>query len=1244
MSSFSGSNSTSPLSNPASETLQLYSVVLGDELEIEGEGGESLRITSKILKDGITEKHTRYLNLKREAVLLYYTIATNVDVTKLWNVGVVYGSGSTQKTEEYPLYSEQDAFKFQRLVTGYTPHRRFKAVTAYALEKHYLTPWKRATEITFTGEVQLWDSAQPKPQNTQVLPLQATRDGYSAGGKTRSIASLPSNLSGASILSDDKSRAVTVTRAKAPPLLVQFTESEMSNSKELYQMIRVDITNLQYRDSPTNPKRLKLITNSKREFEIYTLATQQVGSWNLCHLRPGVYSKHFKRHKCDELTLDFEDEHDVLHFKEGITRLRCFALSVSLDIPPDSRGTSTSGAALPEAHSVVDESSLLNQNPRLDDDGIAEIMQEQSTRLRDILSPPTSDQPRVTTSFTDEASDDELYSQKVDDEERHTVDELNHQGFSGIASRTLKSAIASGELEHVKTVLDHQFDAAAQGNFEWLSEFRDHGYSTNEIAQFLVDEETDSPWILLEPRTLPRKPIIPNHHQPFCVHTGGKGSEQDANVVPGASSIERDDQMSSTSKDESYIQELCGLAGIVPSNRDLSSWLGSVRFEEEDNVLTASASFQACLLHRSKLTTGSKSTPQVAVPHNTRPETEKTCRKALENLCYGIGLAQRKGLCCDSFTFLYLDSKGPDHKAVELHRVEIAALIELRSNLTLYTEDVLQSQNLQSIMMADLTRLKMILPKTMLFNFTSDGPMDVVHLTSLAIQLLCLAFSSYLKAHIGPLRPFFVDTPVHTIRLFGSHDFESRGPHLTASLCKFTCLHNMLQSPVLVFGESGKAGDVLGSYDVLACPEDLVDTWGPGQFVTSSIEGEAVMGKLTAIMIGGGVIKPTSSTTERKKILHWSNEVDPRHDSPVRFTPTEKIIVSGVVEVNKTCRSKIDERWASFIASLVNLGTTSSYWQFTEFQAGLALVGQQFAGGQLQFNKTWTWHPGNSWKRQFLGLLSEELPFRELDRPWGLQVSACTGVARRVPLRVLLADVMPAFAESLAMPSKDWVILQSGIIQALQNGTDNLKQWYDQLDDLPNGQELQTLARRLIMYILLVLRDTGIDREQKIFRIACPQDHTTGGPITMCLPVPCERANLWAQILTDTEYCATFACMTTLCLESQEHKCQRTTPWHCPSLHTAVQQIRSHKEPILVPPKAWSLEINTMYWIGSPESGLQAKVVKPANSTALRLQISKSRIPQKMRARLRAMSRKMDRLRERQIDTWPAEDVLVLSQ
>jgi hypothetical protein len=446
---------------------------------------------------------------------------------------------------------------------------------------------------------------------------------------------------------------------------------------------------------------------------------------------------------------------------------------------------------------------------------------------------------------------------------------------------------------------------------------------------------------------------------------------------------------------------------------------------------------------------------------------------------------------------------------------------------------------------------------------------------------------------------------------------------------------------VLVFKDcvySGKGKQT--SYDLLASPEDLVDTWGPGQFVTSGADEH--MPNLSAVLIGGGVVKPVA---EHSKNLHWSNDVDPRHSFSVRFLANEKTIISGVVKVNTKCQAKQSERWALFMSSLENLGTSPDYWQFTEFQAGVAVMGQKFAGGQLQFNKTWTWHPGNSCKSRVLSSISEALPFSELDRPWGLQVSTCTGVARRVPLRVLLADVMPSFAQNLALPP-GWTTLQEReIITALQKG--DLKKWYNELYDLPNFQELQTLVWRLIKYILLVLRDTGVDREHKTFRIACAQDYTSREPITMCLPIRCENSSLWAKILTDSEHCATFAYMTPICLESEEHKCQKTNPWHCPSLDTAVYQLRASNEAITVPSQAWNLQANTLYWIGKPESGLQARAMRSADSPVLRLYISKSGIPQKTRARLGTMSKlfgpRVDRLRERQTESWPAEDVLILS-
>jgi hypothetical protein len=71
-----------------------------------------------------------------------------------------------------------------------------------------------------------------------------------------------------------------------------------------------------------------------------------------------------------------------------------------------------------------------------------------------------------------------------------------------------------------------------------------------------------------------------------------------------------------------------------------------------------------------------------------------------------------------------------------------------------------------------------------------------------------------------------------------------------------------------------------------------------------------------------------------------------------------------------------------------------------------------------------------------------------------------------------------------------------------------LKQWYYELCNLPNFQDLQILTQRLIRYILLVLRDTEIDRDHKTFLIACPQGCTDRQPISMCLPVPCENDSL----------------------------------------------------------------------------------------------------------------------------------------
>ena len=140
-------------------------------------------------------------------------------------------------------------------------------------------------------------------------------------------------------------------------------------------------------------------------------------------------------------------------------------------------------------------------------------------------------------------------------------------------------------------------------------------------------------------------------------------------------------------------------------------------------------------------------------------------------------------------------------------------------------------------------------------------------------------------------------------------------------------------------------------------------------------------------------------------------------------------------------------------------------------------------------------------------------------QPWGLQVSLCTGVTIRVPLRLLLADVMPAFAKDLSIAST-WVQLERrGIVEAFR-GT-RLKIWLDEMESWP--ADLKIVVKRIVSYILVVLRDIRVDRTGEKFVIACPQNHQPLSPISMFFKVMCEKASLWARILADSENCATFA-------------------------------------------------------------------------------------------------------------------------
>lgn len=239
MPSHCGSRSRPPVPPLTVETVQLFSPAANMELELDicRTSDTLLKITRKVYSDESANPHldTRHLDLTREAVLLQYTVSDNTDVATLWHVRVIYGTDSLYPDDiEYHLLSERDAFTFQRLVTGYSPHQRFKNVSVSALEQH---TFRRATTVDSDGEVQLWSSQPPEsPDEVLVPPGPApTRP-----GSMFSAQSGPSVRSRISIQTDLKGRELSVTMAEPPPLLVLFGKGPRSNGNRRYHIWRVD--------------------------------------------------------------------------------------------------------------------------------------------------------------------------------------------------------------------------------------------------------------------------------------------------------------------------------------------------------------------------------------------------------------------------------------------------------------------------------------------------------------------------------------------------------------------------------------------------------------------------------------------------------------------------------------------------------------------------------------------------------------------------------------------------------------------------------------------------------------------------------------------------------------------------------------------------------------------------------------------------------------------------------------------
>ena len=769
--------------------------------------------------------------------------------------------------------------------------------------------------------------------------------------------------------------------------------------------------------------------------------------------------------------------------------------------------------------------------------------------------------------------------------------------------KDIPSALATKNPRALRRLLRSSFNQVAQGEYTWLHELEDLGHTRDEIAQLLFEEATDSPWIYLSnpPSRISEAEIQLEHHLPGCVHQFSPSADPTSLTITQAAP-----RIGNSAAARVEIQRMCGLAGIFPWTRDQDNWNGSVSFEEDNTVTSISYS------------------------HTDTQRLISRIVSAFEHFCSAVSLAQAAGCCCESFTilrrsFVQSDEIGDEELVIEISRVSFSLVLQMRREIRQLSSDLASAEGTAATRLIDEIFRGLECPAVPPAQETATA----LHIYAMAVQFLSLGFQSYLQGHVGPLQPAFLDTPMRKARLLGSQKTTgSSYPSILAALENLTCVGDMLQGPVLVFTLLPQGRDAAPArpdppgarFDLLASPEDMIDTWGPGQFIIPVVQSKIP----SAIKICGGVLYQSDTAGNR---FHWSRNATLEEFCRGKLASSVKVRIGSPVTVNAKCALDEGRRRLSCLSSLRPLDTHSPYWALAERQIGIQ------AGNYVlvEVNAAYHHFPGRTLKQSYLDRSDEVLiPF--LEEHWGVQISLCTGVARRVPLRVMIADLFPVFANNLTLKDDyelwDQLKTENNISEFFQR--ENLKGWLRTL-----GRSLHSLVLRIIRRILDALRDTGLDRLGKSLRIAWPY----ADDMYQCIEVDVgEHESSWARLLADSEDCATFAYASPRCLETSEIQCGGLdSSWRnaIPLLETAVIVCPRHGLSQIA--MADPLLHQSRYYFRKFEAKVFVKVVKQGEPFTTRL------VPTKIPLKILARVRNVQMLRERRGIQEPAETVAVVT-
>ncbi|KAI0901984.1 hypothetical protein F4806DRAFT_445259 [Annulohypoxylon nitens] len=185
--------------------------------------------------------------------------------------------------------------------------------------------------------------------------------------------------------------------------------------------------------------------------------------------------------------------------------------------------------------------------------------------------------------------------------------------------------------------------------------------------------------------------------------------------------------------------------------------------------------------------------------------------------------------------------------------------------------------------------------------------------------------------------------------------------------------------------------------------------------------------------------------------------------------------------------------------------------------------------------------------------------------------------------------------------------------------------------------KVQDTITRMIRIILGALEPTGIHQGKLVVACFWEQD------IFRCFKIPCENDHAWANVLADSKDCATFAYMSTRCLETKKIRCPKIDNTWKNRILLMETSIVLCSEP---GPDSQSLKDKQIYFFDKFEREVFVLAKKPQQAIAAELTMTSFlKIPRTFILRLKAMegrNKHRGRIREMQKIEESAESVFIL--